>query len=80
MLQAEVQNPNLPIILHLSLIKLTQVNKFWGIIKIKTLFKGFLFSACDLTAWAREVMRWTSIEEKLGMQIRISLQPFKIEP
>ena len=87
MSQAEIQIPNLSIILHLSLIKFTQFilkplvsNKFLGTITIKTLFKGSLFSACDVTAWAREVMHWTSTEEKLDMKVRISLKPFSIEP
>ena len=87
MSQAEIQIPNLSIILHLSLIKFTQFilkplvsNTFLGIITIKTLFKGSLFSACDVTAWAREVMQWTSTEEKLDMKVRISLKPFSIEP
>ena len=87
MSQAEIQIPNLSIILHLSLIKFTQFilkplvsNKFLGTITIETLFKGSLFSACDVTAWVREVMHWTSTEEKLDMKVRISLKPFSIEP
>ena len=35
-----------------------------GIITMKTFFHGSLFSACDVTAWAREVMHWISTEEK----------------
>ena len=31
---------------------------------MKTLFQGSLFSACDVTAWAGEVMHWTSTEKK----------------
>ena len=71
MSQAEIPNPNLSIILYISYIKLTQfiiktlvLNKCLGIITMVTLFQGSLFSACDVTAWARVVMCWTSVEEK----------------
>ena len=67
MSKAEIPNPNLSLILYFSLIKLTQfilkplvLNKFLGIISMKT---RSLFSACDVTAWASEVMHWTSTEE-----------------
>ena len=87
MSQAEIQNLHVSVILHISSIKLTQFilkplvsKKFVGIITITTLFKGSLFSACDVTAWAREVMHWTSTEEKLDMKVRISLRPFNIKP
>ena len=46
---------------------------------MKTLYKGFLFSACDLTAWAREVKHWTSNEEKCNMKVRISFKPLNID-
>ena len=39
---------------------------------MKTFFKGFLFSACDVTAWPREVKHWTSVEEKCNIEVRIS--------
>ena len=87
MSQAELLNSNLSVILHISSIKLTQfilkplgLNKSVGIITITTLFNGSLFSACDVTAWVREVMHWTSTEEKLDMKVRISLKPFHIKP
>ena len=40
---------------------------------METLFKGSLSSACDITAWAKEVIHWTSTEEKCDMKVRISL-------
>ena len=71
MSQAEIPNPNLSFILYFSLIKLTQfilkslvLNKYFGIIPMETLLNGVLFSACDVTAWVREVKHWTSTEEK----------------
>ena len=71
MSQAEILNPYLSIILYISYIKLTQfilktlvLNKYLGIIAMVTLFQGSLFSACDVTAWARAVKHWTSTEEK----------------
>ena len=71
MSQAEIPNPNLSVILYLSLIKLTLFilkplvsNKYLEIVTMETLFNGSLFSACDVTAWIREVMYWTNTEEK----------------
>ena len=71
MSQAEIPNPNSSVILYISYIKLTQfmlktlvLNKYLGIITMVTLFQVSLFSTCDVTAWARKVMCWTSIEEK----------------
>ena len=52
-------------------------NKYLGIITMKILFQGYLFSACDVTAWAREVMHWTNTEEEWYMKVRISLRPLK---
>ena len=46
---------------------------------MKTFFKGSLFSACDITAWDREVKHLTSTEEKCNMKVRISLRPFNIK-
>ena len=87
MSQAEISNPNLSVILYFSLIKLAQFilkslvsNKYLEIITMETLFKGFLFSACDITAWAREVTHWTSTEEKWDMKVKISLKPLNIKP
>ena len=67
MSQAEIPNPYLSIILYISYINLTQfilktlvLNKYLGIIAMVTLFQGSLFSAGDVTAWAREVKHWTS--------------------
>ena len=87
MSQAEIQIPNLSKIPHISSTKLTQFilkplvsNKYVGIITIGNLFQGSLFSACDVTAWVREVMHWTSTEEKPDMKVRISLKPFNIKP
>ena len=67
--QAEFSNPNLSFILLFSLIELTKLflkllilNKYLGMTIMKTLFMGSLFSACDVTAWAREVMHWTSTD------------------
>ena len=85
--QAEIPNPHLSVILYFSLITLTQfilkllvTNKYSGMITMKTLLNGFLFSACDVTAWAREVKHWTSTEEKCNIKVRISLKPFNIQP
>ena len=71
MSQAEIPNPILSVILYCSLIRLTQFllkplvsNTYSGIITMEILFNGSLFSACDVTAWVREVMYWTSTEEK----------------
>ena len=47
-------------------------NKYAGRIPMKTFFKGFLFSVCDVTVWAREVKHWTSVEEKCNIKVRIS--------
>ena len=87
MSQAEIPNPNYSVILYFPLIKLTRFilkplvsNKYLGIIKMEPLFKCSLSSACDVTAWVREVMHWTSIEEKWDMKVRISLKPFNIKP
>ena len=62
MSQAEIPNPNLSVILCFSFIKLTQFilkplvsNKYLGIITKEILFKDVLLSACDVTAWVREV-------------------------
>ena len=62
---------------RLQLTKLTQFivkplisNKYLSIITMETLFKGSLFSACDITAWAREEMHWTSTEEKWDMRVK----------
>ena len=70
MSQAEFSNPNLSFILSFSLIELTQLilkllilNKYSGMTTMKTLFMDSLFSVCDIIAWAREVMHWTSTEE-----------------
>ena len=86
MSQAEIPNPNLSVILYFYLITLTQFilkqlvsNLYSGLITMKTLCKGFLFSACDVTAWAREVKQWTSTEEKCNIKVRISLKQFKIQ-
>ena len=83
MSQAEILNPNLSVILYFSLITLTQSilkpsvsNKYSGIIIMQALFNGSLFSACDVTAWARKVKHWTKTEEKC----KISLKPFNINP
>ena len=128
MSQAEIQNPNLLVILHLSSIHpknisfkqicghyhnkqpslgafhlvgpqfymlsgpthpLFECNMQWKCIEGLTIgayilngrsLKGSLFSACDVIAWARKVMHWTSTEEKLDMKVRIPLKPFNIEP
>ena len=85
--QAEILNTNKSVILYFSLFTLTQFilkplvsNKHLGITTMKTLCKCFLFSACDVTAWAREVKHWTSTEEKCNIKVRISLKPFNIQP
>ena len=87
MSQAEIPNDFKSVILYFSLINLTQFilkplvsNKHLGIITMETHFKGSLFSACDVTAWVRELMHWTSIEDKWDMKVRISLKPFYIKP
>ena len=71
MSQAEIPNTKLSVILWFSFIKLTQFilkplvsNKYLGIITNVTFFKCVLLSACDVTAWVREVMHWASTEEK----------------
>ena len=46
---------------------------------MKTLCKGFLFSACDVIAWTREVKHWTSTVEKCNIKVRISLKSFNIQ-
>ena len=38
---------------------------------MKTLCKGFLFSACDVTALDREVKHWTNTVEKCNIKVRI---------
>ena len=60
--QAEIPNPNLSEILYLSLITLTQFilkslvsNKRSSMITMKTLCKGFLVSARDVTVWTRGI-------------------------
>ena len=77
--QAEIPNPNLSVILYLSLITLTQFilkplvsNKYPSMITMITLCKSFLFSACDVTAWVREVKHWTGSEEMCSINVRIS--------
>ena len=84
--QAEIPNPNLSVILYFPLITLTQFilkplvsNKYSSIITMKTFFKGFLFSACDVTAWVREVKHWTGSEKEWSIKVRKSLKPFKIQ-
>ena len=69
--QADVPNPYFIINIVFTLVKLNKFtpkplisNKYSGLITIKALFKGFLLSVCDVTAWAREVKHWTSTEEK----------------
>ena len=85
--QAEFSTPNLSFILSFSFIELTQLilkllilNKYSGMTTRKTLFMGSIFSACDVTAWAREVMNWTSTEETGEIKVSISLKPFNIKP
>ena len=87
MSQAEFPIPNLSVILYFSLITLSKFilkpfvsNKNVGMITKKTVFKGSLFSACDVTAWAREVKHWTSTEERYNTKVKISLKPFNINP
>ena len=46
------------------MLKTLVLNKYLGIITMVNLFQGSLFSACDVTALARKVMCWTSIEEE----------------
>ena len=77
--QAEIINPNLSVILYFPLITLTQFIlkplvsiKYSGLITMKTICKGFIFSGCEVIAWAREVKHWTSTEEKCNIQVRIS--------
>ena len=62
MSQEEFLNPKVSVIMYFSIITLTKLilkplvsNKYSGMITMKTLCNGFLFSACDVTAWAREV-------------------------
>ena len=87
MSQAETLNPKVSVIIYFSLITLTQFiliplvsNKYSGMITMKTLCKGFLFSACDVTALAREVKHWTNTVEKCNIKVRISVKPFNIQP
>ena len=82
--QAEIPNPHLSVLLYFPLITLTQFIlkplvpiKYSGMITMKTLFEGFLFSACDVTAWARKVKHWTRTGEECNIKIRISLKPLK---
>ena len=77
MSQTEIPNPYLSIILYIFYINLTQfilktlvLNKYLGIIAMVTLFQGSLFSACDVTAWAREAY----------MKVGISFKPLNIKP
>ena len=85
--QAATLIPKVSVIMYFSLITLTQFilkplvsNKYSGMITMKTLCKGFLFSACDVTTWAREVKHWTSTVEKCNIKVRISLKPVNIQP
>ena len=68
MSQAEIPNLNLSVIMHFSLIKITsktiRPKIYSGMITMETLFKGSLFSACDVMAWVRNVIHWTSTKEK----------------
>ena len=85
--QAETLNPKISVIMYFSLITWTQFilkplvsNKYSDMITMKTLGKGFLFSACDVTAWARKVKQWTSTVEKCNIKVRISVKPLNIQP
>ena len=85
--QAEIPNPYVSVIQYFvlitftqSILKLSVSNRFSGMIIMYAPFNGFLFSACDVTAWARKVKQWTSTEEKCNIKVKISLKPFKIKP
>ena len=47
---------------------------------MSALFRGSLFSACDATAWAREVKHRTNTEERCNIKVKISLKRFNIKP
>ena len=88
MSQAEIPTPNSSVILHSFLITLAPFilkplvsnRSYSGMIIMKNPLQVFLFSACDVTAWAREVKHWTSAEEKCNIKVGISLKPFNIQP
>ena len=47
---------------------------------MRNLFEGFLFSACEVTAWAKQLEHWTYTEEECNKKGSISLKPFNIQP